>query len=295
MSRSADLQACEDCVPPADAFALVGEEMRLSILEALWRIETPARFSDVREAVGVRDSAHFNYHLGKLLGSFVRKTDAGYELRTAGERVVQAILAGSFTEHPERDLAIDDPCMRCGEPLAARYADEVLTIACPACGHGHGEYPFPPGGLHDRTDAEILQAFDQRVRHLHCLAKDGVCPECNGRMETTIVRGDECCLGTGLRADHTCLQCGHTRCSTIGLGLLDHSTVASFYAAHGRSLSDVPYWQLPWCVDDAAVTVLDEDPWRFRVDVTLDDETLRAVVDGGLDVLETTIERTTAV
>lgn len=287
MSKAETLQACEDCVPPADAFALIGEEIRLSILEALWRLETPARFSAVREAVGVSDSAHFNYHLGKLRGTFVRKTDEGYVLRTAGQRVVQAILAGSFTEHPERTIAIDDPCTICGGPLSARYADEHLAIECTACGHGHGEYPFPPGGLHDRTDAEILEAFDQRVRHLHCLAKDGVCPECNGRMETVIVEDDACCLGVGLRADHHCQQCGHTVCSAIGLGLLDHSRMASFYEDHGISLSDTPYWQLRWCVDDAPVTVIDDDPWRFRVETTLDGETLQVEVDGDLTVQRT--------
>ncbi|MFB6354388.1 MAG: ArsR family transcriptional regulator [Halobacteriales archaeon] len=291
MTQADSLQDCDDCVAPADAFALVGEERRLAILEALWRLETPARFTDVREAVGVDDSAHFNYHLGKLTGTFVRKTDDGYELRTAGHRVVQAVLAGSFTEHPEQPIAIDDDCTICGGPLSARYADEMLTIECAACGHGHGEYPFPPGGLHDRTDAEVLEAFDQRVRHLHCLAKDGVCPECNGRMETVIERGEECCLGVSLRADHVCQQCGHELCSAVGLGLLDHSAVASFYADHGVSLSDTPYWQLRWCVDDAPVTVLDDDPWRLRVDLSVDDETLQVVVDGDLAVVGTSREQ----
>ena len=287
MSKAASLQDCEDCVSPADAFGLIGEEIRLSILEALWRLETPARFSDVREAAGVSDSAHFNYPLGKLRGTFVRKREDGYELRTAGQRVVQAILAGSFTEHPEREIAIDDDCVVCGGALEARYADELLAIECADCGHGHGEYSFPPGGLHDRTDAEVLEAFDQRVRHLHCLAKDGVCPECNGRMETHISRDEACCLGVGLRADHRCRQCGHTVCSAIGLGLLDHSRVASFYEDHGVSLSDTPYWRLRWCVDDAPVTVLDDDPWRLRVEMSLDGETLRVEVDGELSVLET--------
>jgi len=169
---------------------------------------------------------------------------AGTNSRTAGERIVQAILAGSFTEHPRREIDIDDPCTQCGAELAARYDDEVLAIDCPDCGHGHGEYPFPPGGLHDRSDAEILEAFDQRVRHLHCLAKDGVCPECSGRMNTTIERDGECCLGTSLRADHVCEQCNHQLCSAVGLGLLDHSAVVTFYGDHGVALSETPYWRL---------------------------------------------------
>jgi DNA-directed RNA polymerase subunit RPC12/RpoP len=287
MSRADSLQDCEDCVEPADAFSLVSDETRLAILEGLWRLEDPVSFSDLREEVGTRDSAQFNYHLGKLTDQFVHKTDEGYALRTAGERVVQAILAGSFTEHPRRQIEMDDPCVRCGQTLVAHYEDEMLAITCPACGHGHGEYPFPPGGLHDRTDAEILAAFDQRVRHLHCLAKDGVCPECNGRMHTTIHREGECCLGAALRADHVCEQCNHDLCSAIGLGLLDHSAVSSFYEEHGTTLSEVPYWRLEWCVDDEPVDVLAEDPWRIAIDVTVGDETLRVTLDEELTVVET--------
>lgn len=290
MSSADSIQECEECLEPADAFALVGDETRLSILEALWRLGEPARFSEIRSEVGTADSAQFNYHLGKLTDQFVCKTDAGYELRTAGERVVQAIVAGSFTHHPRREVAIEDPCVRCGATLEACYADEKLAIVCPACDHGHGEYPFPPGGLHERTDAEVLRAFDQRVRHLHCLAKDGVCPACSGRMETAIERGETCCLGVRLRARHACQQCGHELCSAVGLGLLDRAEVVSFYDDHGVTLSERPYWRLPWCVDDEPVTVLDDDPWRLRVDVRVADETLRVTVDDDLDVLETARE-----
>lgn len=287
MSRAESLVDCEDCLEPADAFALVGDETRLGILEALWRLDEPARFSEIREAVGVRDSAQFNYHLGKLTPQFVRKTEEGYELPTAGERVVQAIFAGSFTEHPRRDIDIRDPCVHCGTTLTASYEDEMLKIACPACGHGHGSYPFPPGGLHDRSDAEVLEAFDQRVRHLHCLAKDGVCPECNGRMATRIERSGECCVGATVRATHRCRQCSHELCSAIGLGLLDQASVVSFYADQGVDLSKRPYWQLPWCVDDEPVTVLSAEPWRLQVAVSHEDATLAVEVDGDLRVLET--------
>jgi hypothetical protein len=288
MSRADSLLKCEDCVAPADAFSLVGDETRLAILEALWRLETPARFSDVRAEVGSTDSARFNYHLGKLTETFVRKTESGYELRTAGRRVVQAVLAGSFTEHPSRELAVEDPCTACGASLRASYDDEQMTVECPDCGRGHGEYPFPPGGLHDRTDEEVLAAFDQRVRHLHCLAKDGVCPECGGRMETRIEQGGECCLDADLRAVNGCVQCDHELCSAVGLGLLDQSDVVSFYRDHGVKVSDTPYWSFEWCIGDGPVAVLGEDPWRLAVEMTADDERLRVEVDGDLNVLEAT-------
>ncbi|PSP69142.1 ArsR family transcriptional regulator [Halobacteriales archaeon QH_9_66_26] len=284
-----DIQECVECVAPADAFALVGNETRLGILEALWRADDePVRFSALNDAVGMRDSAQFNYHLGKLTDQYVRKTDEGYELRNAGAKIVRAVLAGSFNEHPELDsFVIDDGCTRCDEPLVASYEDEMLALDCPDCGRAHGEYSFPPGGLHDRTNEEVLDAFDQRVRHLHCLAKDGVCPECSGRMRTELSKEGECCLGVGLRADHVCEQCDHSLCSAIGLSLLDRSPVVAFYRDHGIDLGTTPYWQLDWCVSDDHTTVRSTDPWELEIDVALGDERLRATLDEDLALVET--------
>ena len=284
-----DIQECVECVAPADAFALVGNETRLGILEALWRADDePVRFSALNDAVGMRDSAQFNYHLGKLTDQYVRKTEDGYELRNAGAKIVRAVLAGSFNEHPELDsFVIDDGCTRCDEPLVASYEDEMLALDCPDCGRAHGEYSFPPGGLHDRTNEEVLDAFDQRVRHLHCLAKDGVCPECSGRMRTELSKEGECCLGVGLRADHVCEQCDHSLCSAIGLSLLDRSPVVAFYRDHGIDLGTTPYWQLDWCVSDDHTTVRSTDPWELEIDVALGDERLRATLDEDLALVET--------
>jgi hypothetical protein len=287
MSKADDLTECTECVPPADAFALIADETRIAILEALWKLETPARFSDTRAAVGMADSAQFNYHLGKLTDQFVRKTDSGYELQTAGERIVQAILAGSFTEHPTREIEIDDSCVVCGGSLCAQYDDEMLQIECRKCGHGHGQYSFPPGGLHGRTDTEVLDAFDQRVRHLHCLAKDGVCPECNGRMQTQLEEGADCCLGASLRANHVCQQCSYELCSAVGLGLLDHSAVVSFYDDHGVQISETPYWQFRWCVDDHTVNADPEGPGSVSIEMPVEQELLQVIVDDELSAIHT--------
>jgi DNA-binding HxlR family transcriptional regulator len=207
------LQACEKCVPPAEAFSVIGNETRLTILEALWDApERPVSFSDLHRRVDMRDSAQFNYHLKQLVGQFVRRTDEGYDLRHAGESVIQAVLSGSFNQDPDREFDIEGECVVCAGALDARYHDEQITISCRDCGQRHGEYAFPPGGLTDRTDREIMAAFDQRVRHLHCLAADGVCPACNGKMETTIHYAEECCLKLDLQVDHRCSQCRHHLC-----------------------------------------------------------------------------------
>lgn len=281
---------CEDCLAPAEAFSVVANESRLAILEALWRApDGPVSFSELRREVGMADSAQFNYHLGKLTGQFVRSVDDGYECRHAGEKVVRAVLEGSFNENPSLEpFDIEGRCVACGGSLQARYADERLTIACSRCTKRHGHYPFPPGGLNDRTREEVVAAFDQRVRHLHCLAADGVCPECGGRMRTELTR-DDAWLGTAIGVSHECVQCRHTLRSTVGLRLLDHSAVVSFHRDHGIDLCATPYWHHAWCVSDDHTTVRSADPWDIEVAILLGGEELRIALDGDLAV--TGVER----
>jgi DNA-binding transcriptional ArsR family regulator len=288
-----ELLACEECISPAEAFAVVGNETRLRILEALWEMDRPAAFSDLRREVGMRDSAQFNYHLSKLTGQFVRKVDdedgGGYEFRQAGRAVIRSVLAGTLNQNPELDpFDVTGECVDCGGGLQAEYRDEHLRIACSECGRPHGAYEFPPGGLEDRTREEILAAFNQRARHLACLSKDGVCPECNGRMVTTVERanGDER-LGLDVKVDYECQRCHLHTASSVGLALLDDAEVVSFYRDHGVDLNEVPYWTLEWCVTDRHTTVESEDPWRLRVEVDLDSETLVARLDGDLAVVDT--------
>ena len=293
-SEREGLLECTDCLAPAEAFALIGNETRLSILEALWEAEQrPVTFSELRRAVGMRDSAQFNYHLQKLTGHFIVQTEDGYVFKHAGEKVVRSVIAGSFNEHPTLEpFPVEGECVTCGSTLQAVYEDEKLAIECPECGERHGEYGFPPGGFHDRTPEEVIEAFDHRVRHLHCLAADGVCPECGGRMATRIVEEEDCCLGIDVRVDHECLQCGHDLCSPVGLRLLEHSKVVSFHRERGVSLDDRPYWTIPWCVDANYTAVLERDPYRFEVRMPLEGEELRVVMDEGLEVLETTVRPT---
>lgn len=286
-----DDPACEDCVEPAEAFAIIGNETRLDILEELWAAsERPVRFSDLRRRVGMRDSAQFNYHLGKMTGKFVRKTDGGYDFKSAGRKVVSAILGGSFTGHPDvGPIELPEACVVCGDPLQASYADEHMAVECPDCGHGHGEFPFPPGGFHDRSDGEVMRAYNERVRHLHCLAADGVCPECNGRMVTEIVEEPVESLGTDVHVIHRCQQCRHELRSPVGLVLLDTADVVTFYRDHGIDLCSEPYWSLSWCVTDEHLVIRSRNPWELEISITLDDETLAVTLDGDLAVLN--IER----
>lgn len=103
---------------PDDAFAVLGNETRMEILQTLGKGDEPLSFSELRDRVGMRDSGQFNYHLGKLQGHFIRKVDDEYELRGAGRRVVEAVLSGALTDDPVVEpTVIDMDCRLCGAPI----------------------------------------------------------------------------------------------------------------------------------------------------------------------------------
>jgi hypothetical protein len=281
---------------PSEAFALLGNETRIDILQGLQdatadRPESAAvSFSELYEQVDVDDSAHFNYHLKQLLDHFVRKDEDGYRFRTPGRKVVRSVFAGTFTGRTEvGPFAAPGDCYHCEGDLRARYADERLVVECDDCGRTHVDYPFPPGGFDDRTPEEFLDAFHHHVRHHYCLAADGVCPECMGRMETTLDTETEVPDWT-VAVVHACERCDNRLTSTLGLNLLDTAAVLTFFSDRGVDLTTRPFWTNDWCVSDRHTTVLSTDPTRVRLDLPCDGDRLSVTVDETFSLLETTVE-----
>ncbi|WP_117594648.1 winged helix-turn-helix domain-containing protein [Haloprofundus halophilus] len=276
-------------IAPAEAFALLGNDTRIEILQALLDedgSEEPVSFSELYERVDIDDSAHFNYHLKKLTDHFVRRTDEGYTFRYPGWKVVRAVFAGTFTDRAELEpFDADGDCYDCGGGLQAWYAEERLTIACGDCGTVHVSYPFPPGGLDDRTPEELLQAFHHHVRHHYCLAADGVCPECMGKMETALSR-ETTYPGLDVQVTHECHRCHNRLHSAVGLNLLDNADVMTFHAERGVDLSTRPFWTLPWCVSDERTDVVSCDPLEIRLDISTGGDSMCIVLDDSLNVLD---------
>jgi len=307
MSRSAEESvdhAGDADLAPAEAFALLGNETRIDILQSLHEAtierddDRPVAFSELYDRTDLDDSAHFNYHLKQLLDHFVRKVECGddddaddcvegYAFRTPGWKVVRSVFAGTFTGRSELG-PFDAPgrCYECDGDLEARYANELLTIACTECGRTPVNYSFPPGGLADRTPAEFLDAFHHHVRHHYCLAADGVCPECMGRMETDLV-ADTAVPGQDVAVRHTCGRCDNRLTSAVGVNLLDTASVLTFFADRGVDLTTEPFWTHPWTVSDVYTTVVSDDPLRVRLDLPCDGDAIRVTVDETLEVLAT--------
>lgn len=277
---------------PAEAFAIVGNETRLEILHVLFEEKFRAMpFAELRKRVGMRDGSQFNYHLKKLDGPFVRKTDDGYELRHAGINVVRSIVEGSFTDHPcIPPFETGGACVACGEPLHAEYEHEMVFVRCSACRTMHAMGMFPPGALAGRTGHEVLAAFERWMRCAFHLSVDGICSTCRGRTTGTLVRDPEDVQikvpvdptdfpSFDLGIKYQCERCDVWDFGSAGEHILDHPAVVGFHRDHGVDPNTVPYWELDWVVTNERTTVVAEDPLRVQVTVPLDTEELRVTLD----------------
>jgi DNA-binding transcriptional ArsR family regulator len=292
-------------VDAESAFMTLSHDLRLEILLALW--DAPGfslSFSELRKAVGERDSGTFTYHLSELRGHFVAKTEDGYELQYPGHRVLDAIQSGVFHEQETvGPIALDDDCRDCGAGLVFEYdTDYIGRVRCPDCGNRALEWPFDPGGTADRDGHEVVDAFDRRTRLIWSCALDGVCPFCAGRVDREItprVHEDGACVGVIEQLDRydeyfardhpvvvavDCERCSFYSFVPVGVVLLTRPTVTGRLADAGIDVRGTPLWGHGFVVDADALTVVESDPVRVAVDVPAADDAPTVTVDSSLGI-----------
>lgn len=298
---------------PDQAFSLLGNETRIQILQELGEGDGPLSFTELRNRVGIRQGSQFNYHLDKLVGHFIEKTDSGYELREPGRRVIQAIVSGAVTEDPERESTrIDFRCLHCNEPVEVRYEDGTVHLSCVSCGGSYdpaeyaplaesrrseeigniANYTLPPAGVLARPADEIFRAAGT-LMHVESLAASGnVCPKCTATVHQSIAsvceehdaRGglcDACGRRHGVRIRFDCSNCIFERTTSAIMGLLDVPELMRFAADHGLNTTDRGI-EWGWYYDEA---VRQTDPYEFEFTFRIDEDELTLTVDEELNVL----------
>jgi DNA-binding transcriptional ArsR family regulator len=247
----------------AEAFALLGNETRVSILLALWEEYDPhaddnaVPFSRILDRVDRDDRGNVSYHLTKLQGQFLRQRTerGGYELRETGLKLVRSIVAGAGVQDVNLERSeIDQACPFCDAPTAVSYHDGVVLHTCTECdGVGTAQtdtegflsaVPFDPAGLAERTAEEIRSASTvAALRQIQSLF-DGLCPACSGPVQGWL----ECCpdhdsTGTcrhcerkfAARARFRCRICKNHSTTPPKTLAFFHPAVISFYDDHGIS------------------------------------------------------------
>lgn len=270
----------EPNVDPADAFGALSDPLRINILQALGGhhretgSETTIGFADFRRRVGVEDSGRFRYHLNQLRGNFVEKADSGYRLTYAGMKIVTAILMGTYTNEITKDTTeLDSNCFVCDNPAVATYANGACVVSC-ANDHPLFAWQVPPTAAADATLSEIVDVAELLARQGMERVLSGYCSECYHAIEPEVLTEREPPV---FRAE--CETCGAQLISPLGYCLLVDPRVAALYRRHGHNLHESYIWDLSFIQDAALYTLVEEDPVRITIDVSVADETLTATVN----------------
>jgi hypothetical protein len=303
---------------PDEAFATLGNEIRVGILRALGDADEPLAFSELYDRLDVSDSAQFNYHLDKLLGHFVRKLDTGYALARPGRRVVEAILSGAVTDDPALGrTAVEDRCVTCERALEVQWEGGSIEILCPGCERrweqswgrvggpqeapeGYlGRLPFPPAGLNNRSPSEILRAaFLWTNLELLAVANE-LCPRCAATVEPELhVCADHddadgpcpaCGTRYAARLSASCTNCIYSVGCAAAWGTLPSPELLTFLFEHGLNpVAPVSAHRLDWVLNEYDETVHSRDPFRATFEFVVDGDSLRLDVDEDLNVVAAT-------
>jgi ribosomal protein S27AE len=267
---------------PETVFGLLGDDTRVGILQAMG--ETPddvVSFSTLRERVGTRDSGRFNYHLRKLLGTFVRKTEGGYELTHAGRQIIGAMYAGTYTANATiESIRTDGDCPVCGGPIVASYADELVHMDCSECGEWYNEFAFPPGSIDQFSRDELPHAFDRWMMLVFERITAGFCHTCAGRMVGELVLDDPEDQFGGMpgHVEYECRRCGSTASASGTMPVRIHPAVGGFLFDHGFDCRSDPSWSMWSSIDSLDATVRTRDPPSLAVEIRRGDDAVTAVV-----------------
>lgn len=292
----------ETALDRGTAFSLLADETRVRILTELGRATASPEtgipllsYAELQSRVGIRDSGRFNYHLTKLVGHYVAKEPDGYRLRWPGMVVYRTLVAGFLTDEADPEVGrfpVGTDCHRCGEPVEASLYGTLFRVRCWGCDATYTDVYVPTHGLVGRDREALLRAVHRRSRTVFGSMTDGQCPWCASDVDPEVRPGDEPLPSAQDSRDldayavYHCTDCTGFQYAPVSRVLLHHPAVIAFYYEAGADLTDIPAWELPWAVTDGTTTVLDRNPWRFRVRVPVGDEVLVVHLDERLTVTE---------
>ena len=277
----------ESSTAPGDAFAALGNEVRISILrtvaDAVEEQGDGLRFKAIYDRVDVDSTSQFSYHLDRLEGAFLRKSDGEYVLTQAGERVVRAVRSGAYDERPSFEpTTIEGDCPSCGATtLSVAYRDSLLTVACASCESTVVTYDLPPAASEGRSTTALLHSCNRRAHHEYSTALQGTCSTCGGKT-TVDVRESE--RHDGYTCLAACDQCGLRLFAPLEVRLFYHPAVVAFYWERGEDVSNVPLWRLPAYIGEWTTTGSGDGGLPCAVTVVCGGDELRTTVSEDLEV-----------
>ena len=305
---------------PDEAFSVLGNETRLEILRTLGASDGPLMYAELYERIEYDDPSNFSYHLNRLVGHFVRKTDDGYDLYDAGRRVVEAVVSGAVSDTPVVEpTEAEKDCPFCGAPVAVGFQHGRVEQSCTECaglvrfadsgGRRFTEYGslgfflLPPAGVRGRSPQEMLEAA-WTWRHADFLTDSaGVCSRCSAKLETSVDVCETHDAGTGvcdecerryaLRFDLYCPNCNYDPKSIAPGVLLSNTELLAFLTAHGiNPFAPDSLNRASRALAEYDEEVVSTDPFEARITFTVDEDSITLTLDEGLSVVDVTRRQT---
>jgi len=307
-----------DGMSPEEAFAVLGNEIRLDIVRALWQADAAHQydevsdvaetisFTDLRREVDVDDNGQFNYHLSQLVPHFVRQTDSGYRLSGAGKHIARTVIAISGTDDLDFAADLDQPCPLCGAAMRAAYEDQWLRVRCTECDGQFGdETPhgsvflsnYPAAALTDRTTDEALRVGFYRCMLDNAYFVHGICRECAGSVSASVSvcsshqnQAGELCPHCGTRSEawatHRCDTCGFAKRLPVEVFVLGFTPVIGFFDELGIDVLAPSLEEVVDLLREGVETTVSEDPFRVTVTIHGAAKQLEVSVDDEMSVVD---------
>lgn len=305
---------------PDEAFSVLGSEVRLEILQVLGRAGDPLTYADLYECVEYDDPSNFSYHLDRLVGHFVRKTDRGYGLYDAGRRVVEAVVSGAVSDTPVVEpTEAEKDCPFCGAPVAVGFQHGRVEQSCTECAGlvrfadsggrrftesgSLGFFLLPPAGVRGRSPHEMLEAA-WTWRHADFLTDSaGVCSRCSAKLETSVEVCENHNAGAGvcdacerryaMRFDLYCPNCNADPNSIAPGVLLANTELLAFLTARGiNPFAPESLTRASRALAEYDEEVVSTDPFEARLTFTADGDSITLTLDDDLSVVDVTRSQT---
>ncbi len=287
----------------AEVFGLLSDEIRLDILRTIARAQHERKrtgvadlsFSDIYDRVDVDGTSKLSYHLGELTGTFIRKHDDGYAFTHAGEQLVRFILAGNY-QQPSGigTIETDGTCLRCGESgLRATLHDQYFLLRCQACDQPTFSYKVTPAQVAAYDGAALIDALTWELTGDLLKMRQGVCPECAGRLDTSVLATGETPVDEPVPADFVtmseCEQCLRFLSLPLTHAAAFHPASVAFHWERGIDILGTGLWEFHARLHEGAWSAeqVGTEPGTYRVELRRDNASVRLYLDESATVTRT--------
>lgn len=291
-----------DVETPEDVFRLLADDGRLDILRTIAEAQAEnmqsgvaaLSFSEIYEEVDIDNTSKLSYHLGELMGTFLRKEGDTYAFTHAGDQLSRFILSENFRSPPDIDpMEVEGACLFCGETaLETALHSQFFMLECTNCGQPAYAYRVRPAEVRARSGEELIDAVIWEQCGDILKARNGVCPECAGRLDTAVIDASEIPAqevpSVPFATLSECEQCLRALSLPLTHTAAYHPAAIAFHWDHGIDVLGSGIWTFNRFLAEDLWTAsrVDGESDRFQVEFSQNRERLRLELDRSGTVTE---------